>query len=94
MTEKKDERDCSKCGDKMEEDKKISTFSIPLSDEEEKDLIPMGKIIVVRSEEVCLTCGGYKRLQWVERVDGTRTIKEACLYCLTNVHTKANERDH
>jgi len=49
---------------------------------------------VVRSKECCLTCGGNKRLQWIEKVDGKKVIKEACLYCITKDHTEANRRDH
>jgi hypothetical protein len=49
---------------------------------------------VVRSSECCLTCGGNKRLQWLEHIDGRRVIKEVCLYCLTRCHTKRNEEDH
>jgi hypothetical protein len=49
---------------------------------------------IVRSKECCLTCGGNKRIQWLERVDGKLKVKEACLYCVTKVHTYYNEIDH
>lgn len=49
---------------------------------------------VVRSKQCCLTCGGNKRLQWTERQDGKKVIKEACLYCITKIHTPYNEADH
>jgi hypothetical protein len=49
---------------------------------------------VVLSKQCCLTCGGNKRIQWVERQDGKKVIKEACLYCITKHHTYANEIDH
>jgi len=78
-------------------DKKISTFSIPLkklSSKKEKKDLKMGKHIVVRAKECCLTCGGTKRLRWVQKVDGTKVVKEVCLFCITTTHTAANRRDH
>lgn len=76
---------------------KISTFEIQLEEQgnhngQHKDLL--GSIRVVRAKQCCLTCGGNKRLQWIERVDGKKLIKEACLYCITKIHTEANRRDH
>jgi len=49
---------------------------------------------IVISKECCLTCGGNKRIQWIEKVDGKRKVKEACLYCRTKTHTNSNEVDH
>jgi hypothetical protein len=70
-------------------------FKIPLEKEEKTNGVPeIKQPIVVRAETCCLTCGGYKRLRWTERVDGTRVIKEACLYCLCRFHTKQNDEDH
>jgi hypothetical protein len=62
---------------------KISTFEIQMNNHngERKEIMSGNR--VVRSEECCLTCGGNKRLQWIEKVDGKKTIKEACLFCLT-----------
>jgi len=67
-----------------------STFSVPLGKKPRKDLPKMGVFIVVIAEEPCLTCGHYKRMRWVERVDGKKVLKEACLFCITKVHTAAN----
>jgi hypothetical protein len=85
----------------LEKDKnnnhKISTFEIQLGEQGEhesnhKDLLSSNR--VVKSKECCLTCGGNKRLQWIERVDGKRVVKEACLFCITKIHTAANRRSH
>lgn len=54
----------------------------------------MGANRVVKSKECCLTCGGNKRIQWIEKVDGKKVIKEACLFCITKNHTFANRSDH
>jgi cytochrome c5 len=67
----------------MAVDKKISTFTIPLNETKKRVELPMGKIVVTKADEVCLTCGGFKRLQWMEKVDGNKVIKEVCLYCIT-----------
>jgi hypothetical protein len=49
---------------------------------------------IVKSKQCCLTCGKNSRIQWIERQDGKKVIKEACLYCICRVHTAANrERD-
>ena len=49
---------------------------------------------IVLSKQCCLTCGGNKRIQWLERQDGKQIVKEACLYCVTKHHTYYNEVDH
>lgn len=49
---------------------------------------------VVRSKECCLTCGGNKRIQFLEKVDGKLKIKEACLFCIVRTTTAANRIDH
>lgn len=65
--------------------------TIPLNNNVQKRNLPkMGTYRVVIAEEICLTCGHRKRMQWVERVDGKRVLKEACLFCITKLHTKAN----
>ena len=49
---------------------------------------------IVKSKQCCLTCGGNKRIQWIERQDGKKVVKDACLYCISRVHTYLNEVDH
>lgn len=76
---------------------KISTFEIQLEDQNSqngnhKDLPSSIRVIIAK--QCCLTCGGNKHLQWIERVDGKKEIKEACLYCITRIHTAANRREH
>jgi hypothetical protein len=85
---------------------KISTFEIQLEEKNEqngnhKDLSNGVRVIIAK--ECCLTCGGVKRMQWIERVDGKKEIKEACLFCVTKttnfgkpfkVVTAANRRNH
>jgi hypothetical protein len=75
-------------------EKNISTFSVPLGEPKKEDTVPMGKMIIVRSPEICLTCGGTKRLKWTEKVDGRKVEKQVCLFCVTKIHTAANRRDH
>jgi len=74
--------------------KKYSTFEVRLDNDKATNQKENNTVKVVRSSTCCLTCGGTKRIQWLEKVDGTKVLKEACLYCLTKVHTKANEEDH
>jgi len=79
------------------EKKKISTFEIPLEEvRENHNGIKDGKFIIVRvpPTECCLTCGGLKRLRWMEKDNGKHMMKEACLFCLTKTHTKQNQLDH
>lgn len=67
-----------------------TTFSVPLNNKMKKNLPRMGTFRVVIASEPCLTCGHYKRMQWVERVDGKKVVKEVCLFCVTKHHTAAN----
>lgn len=67
-----------------------TTFSVPLNNKKDKNVPKMGTYRVVIASEACLTCGHYKRMQWVERIDGKRVLKEACLFCITKIHTAAN----
>jgi hypothetical protein len=49
---------------------------------------------VVKSKQCCLTCGKNTRIQWIEKQNGKKVVKEACLYCICRIHTAANrERD-
>lgn len=70
--------------------KHTTIFTFQEDIKEEKNL--NNKVVI--SKECCLTCGGNKRLQWLERIDGKLKVKEACLYCLTKVHTYYNEVNH
>ena len=63
-----------------------SCMRVPLdsiSDEEKAKVRKMdGRIIVVNSEEPCLTCGRHKRLKYAQHIDGKLYVIEECLYCL------------
>lgn len=82
---------------KPKENSKISTFEIQLEEHENqqdnhKDLL--NSVRVIHAPQCCLTCGGNKHIQWIERVDGKKVVKEACLFCITKIHTAANRREH
>jgi hypothetical protein len=49
-----------------------------------------GKILVVNSQEPCLTCGRHRRMQYTQRIDGKLFLVEECLYCTVRVKTAAN----
>lgn len=74
--------------------KKITKIRIPLdsfNEEEQKQIRKdSGGIIIVISDEPCLTCGHKKRIQYIERTDGKREVVRECIYCLCSVHTLAN----
>ena len=72
------------------ENKRTTIFAFQDNVKEEKQLNNK----IVQSKNCCLTCGGNKRIQWLERVDGKLKVKEACLYCVTKIHTFYNEREH
>ena len=72
------------------EKRRMTTFAFQEEEEEVKDADNR----IVHSKNCCLTCGGNKRIQWTEKVDGKKVIKEACIYCLTKNHTHSNEVDH
>ena len=88
------------------ENHKISTFEIQLEERDEhdgnhKDIL--NSVRVIKSKECCLTCGGYKRIEWIERVDGKKVTKQACLFCVSKTTnfgrkfkyvTYANRVDH
>jgi hypothetical protein len=67
-----------------------STFKVPFETKKKKEELRLGTHRVVLAEDPCLTCGHYRRLQWMERVDGKKKLKEVCLFCVTKIHTKAN----
>lgn len=69
---------------------KILTTTFQLKD---KKLEQIDNRIVI-SNECCLTCGGNKRLQWLEKIDGRKVVKEVCLFCSTRTHTARNREDH
>lgn len=62
-----------------------SCMRIPLeniSDEEKEKVKQMaGRILVVNSEEPCLTCGRHKRIKYAQHIDGKLFVIEECLYC-------------
>ena len=62
-----------------------SCMRIPLesvSDEEKEKVRRMdGRIIVVNSDEQCLTCGRHKRMKYAQHIDGKLFVIEECLYC-------------
>ena len=72
------------------ENRRTTIFAFQDNIKEDKEL--NNKII--KSKNCCLTCGGNKRIQWLIRVDGKVKVKEACLYCVTKVHTYYNEVEH
>lgn len=92
--------------EKKEENQKISTFELQLEERNEhnrnhKDILSGVRVVIVK--ECCLTCGGNKRIEWLERVDGKKEVKQACLFCVTKtknfgrpfkVVTEANRRSH
>jgi hypothetical protein len=63
-----------------------SCMRIPIESisEEEKEKVRRidGRIIVVESEEPCLTCGRHKRIKYTQHIDGKLFVIEECLYCL------------
>lgn len=85
---------------------KISTFDIQLEQHNEhgrnhKDILNGVRVVIAK--ECCLTCGGNKRIEWLERVDGKKEVKQACLFCVTRttnfgrpfkIVTAANRRNH
>jgi len=67
------------------------TFKVPLDGKQKKkECLKFGCYRIVIAEEPCLTCGHYKRMQWLERVDGKKVVPEVCLFCVTKIHTKVN----
>ena len=74
--------------------KRINKIRIPLEDltETEREITEKigGRFLVVVGKEPCLTCGHKKRLLHVEKSDGRRELIKECLYCMCNVHLKAN----
>ena len=62
-----------------------SCMRIPLEnvcDEEKEKVRRMdGRIIVVNSDEPCLTCGRHKRMKYAQHIDGKLFVIEECLYC-------------
>lgn len=78
-------------------DKKISTFEVSLEEvKENHNGVKNGKFIIIKvpATECCLTCGGLKRLRWMEKDNGKHMMKEACIFCLTKHHTSANRSEH
>lgn len=65
-----------------------SMIRIPLDSMTEPDQAKIkemdGRIIVVDSSELCLTCGRHKRMKYTQRIDGKLFVLEECLYCTIN----------
>jgi hypothetical protein len=71
-----------------------SMMRIPLDDLSKEDQGKIkemdGKILVVNSQEPCLTCGRHRRMKYTQRVDGKLFVFEECLYCTVRIKTAAN----
>lgn len=71
-----------------------SCMRIPLENMSEDDKSKIkemdGKIIVVNSDEPCLTCGRHRRMKYTQRQDGKLFVFEECLYCSVRIKTTAN----
>jgi len=72
-----------------------SCMRIPLENvsEAEKQKIKRmdGRIIVVNSDEPCLTCGRHKHMKYMQHIDGKLFVLEECLYCTVR---NGNNKQH
>lgn len=77
----------------------LSKIRIPLdslSKEKLDEIEKMhGRILVVKGEEPCLTCGrSTKRIKYTQRVDGKLWLVEECLFCMVKVKTARNRESN